>query len=344
MQDTPPPIINSDSYANYRNTNTGNSGNGGYSESTGTTGGQAGNSAPNNLPAGFIPSSMLDSPPINAPTHVQAPAPPFKEQAAVVPNIPTGFAGEAGFGNILPADTNINDNVNTAAPTRTPIPPGSQQGSAASSGTNTTALMQQQNASLPAAQKSQIKSDQNDSGSKSSFSDGMGSIFDKDVSPGQPGSGSSGSTGSTGSTGSAGPSGWSGSSRSAGSPNQSKPSDDNAPDEGNPKNSKLVPPPPATSLLSGGGGRAGEKALSSSPLGTAVEQIKFGRLPDALLTLNTVLRTDSENANAHYLKAVVLVLSRSFSDARNEYLVTLKYSRSAELTNRARVGLSKLAR
>jgi hypothetical protein len=56
------------------------------------------------------------------------------------------------------------------------------------------------------------------------------------------------------------------------------------------------------------------------------------------------LRTDSENANAHYLKAVVLVLSRRFSDARNEYLVTLKYSRSAELTNRARVGLSKLAR
>jgi Flp pilus assembly protein TadD len=82
----------------------------------------------------------------------------------------------------------------------------------------------------------------------------------------------------------------------------------------------------------------------SSPLGTAVEQIKLGRLPDALTTINGVLRTDNQNANAHYLKAVVSVLSRRFTDARMEYLATLKFSHSAELSERARVGLTKLTR
>jgi hypothetical protein len=355
MQDSPPPVINSDSYANYRNTDSTNSGTGGGAGSGGSSS-QTGNSAPNSLPAGFIPTSMLDSPPIVPPTNAQAPAPPFKEQANAVPNLPSGFAGQGGFGNVLPSDSqnangnsvrNINmesnfvNNVNTAAPTQTPVPPGSQQASAASSMSNFATLAPQQNTSMSAPQKSQsAKSDQPDSGSKSPFS--TASIFDKDVS-----SGTADSSDASGAAGTFGTSGSSGSSKSAatGSANRAKSMSDNASDDdSNSNKSKLIPPPPATPLSLGGGAGTGGKAAMSSPLGAAVEQVRLGRLPDALTTINAVLRTDNENANAHYLKAVVSVLSRRFADARTEYLATLKYSHSAELSNRARIGLTKLTR
>jgi hypothetical protein len=314
---------------------------------------------------------MLDSPPIVQQSNIQAPAPPFKEQINAVQNLPSGFAGQAGFGNVLPSDSqnangnsirNINmesnfvNNVNTAAPTQTPISPDSQQGGATSSVSNFATASPQQNALSSAPQNPlSARSDQPDTGSKKAFSDSTASIFDKDVVPGAPDFGASGASGQTGPAGSgtgassdgsgAGVRSSSSSTKPgvSGSANWDKSARDKASeDNGNPSNSKLVPPPPATPSPLSINGVSGGKA--SSPLEKAVEQIKLGRLPDALTTIDEVLRADSANANAHYLKAVVSVLSRRFTDAQAEYLATLKYSHNAELNNRARVGLTKLNR
>ena len=50
-----------------------------------------------------------------------------------------------------------------------------------------------------------------------------------------------------------------------------------------------------------------------------------------------------KNAEAHYLKAVLYVMTRRFSDARSEYETVLRNSSSADLTRRAKTGLAKLA-
>jgi hypothetical protein len=374
MQDSPPPVINSDSYANYRNGNATNSTTSGGSGSGGSSG-QTGSSAQTGFPAGFIPTSMLDSPPIVPPTNVQAPAPQFREQANALPNLPSGFAGQAGFGNVLPADSqnangnsirNINmdsnfvNNVNTAAPTQTPVPPDSQQAVAVGSMSNFATLssqqprQSQQNQSMIAPQKSQsATSDQSEGRSNSLFSDSTASIFDKELSPGAPdSSGAFGSSGASGVSGATGVSSRFGMPKTGGNgsftPSKSKSADatdGNNNNNNNTSSPQLVAPPPATPLAGSttNAGPGGKTALTGS-LGTAIEQIKLGRLPDALTTINSVLRSDGENANAHYLKAVASVLSRRFSDARTEYMATLKYSHSAELNNLARVGLTKLTR
>lgn len=81
-----------------------------------------------------------------------------------------------------------------------------------------------------------------------------------------------------------------------------------------------------------------------NPLTVPLGQINMGQLPQALSSLDKILKGDPTNADAHYLKAVACVLSRNFVEARKEYDATMKYSRKPELTERARVGISKLNR
>jgi hypothetical protein len=78
------------------------------------------------------------------------------------------------------------------------------------------------------------------------------------------------------------------------------------------------------------------------PLGEAMKDIKGGRLQDAINHLNEVLQYDQDNANAHYLKAVVSVLTRNYDQAKQEYQETLRLSQNSELTRRAQIGLNKL--
>ncbi len=81
------------------------------------------------------------------------------------------------------------------------------------------------------------------------------------------------------------------------------------------------------------------KGSLSSPL----DKMKAGRLQDALNDVNQILQSDSGNANAHYLKAVICVLTRNFEAAKREYEQTLKLSHNEQLTDRAKTGLNKLS-
>ena len=81
-----------------------------------------------------------------------------------------------------------------------------------------------------------------------------------------------------------------------------------------------------------------------SPLNSALEDVKAGFYPHALSTVDQILKTNPENADAHYLKAIILVYKHDFAIAKNEYQATIKYSHSDQLKERARAGLEKLTR
>lgn len=107
------------------------------------------------------------------------------------------------------------------------------------------------------------------------------------------------------------------------------------------KSPYAVPPQPETPLSDSG--ISGKSDMPGKhPLGEAINDIKGGRLQDAMNHLNEILQNDQDNANAHYLKAVVSVLTRNFDQAKEEYQETLRLSQNGELTRRAQLGLSKL--
>ncbi|HEY9682572.1 MAG TPA: tetratricopeptide repeat protein [Oculatellaceae cyanobacterium] len=107
------------------------------------------------------------------------------------------------------------------------------------------------------------------------------------------------------------------------------------------KSPYAIPPQPETPLsYSGISGKS--DIPGKHPLGEAINDIKGGRLQDAMNHLNEILQNDQDNANAHYLKAVVSVLTRNFDQAKEEYQETLRLSHNGELTRRAQLGLSKL--
>jgi hypothetical protein len=80
-----------------------------------------------------------------------------------------------------------------------------------------------------------------------------------------------------------------------------------------------------------------------SPLKKAVLHLHLHEYEKCLQSINEALGYDGKNAEAHYLKAVLFVMTRRFTDARSEYETALHNSTSADLTRRAKNGLLKLA-
>lgn len=81
---------------------------------------------------------------------------------------------------------------------------------------------------------------------------------------------------------------------------------------------------------------------ANTPLKKALAQIMLGKYDAGLTILNAYIEKNDKDAQAHYLKAVALVMLRQFSLARKEYGLVLKLSPGGELARRAEEGLKKL--
>ncbi len=64
----------------------------------------------------------------------------------------------------------------------------------------------------------------------------------------------------------------------------------------------------------------------------------------SLSQLDDIITTTPKSAEAHYLKAVIYVLTRKYDAAASEYNLVLKNDPSTALSKKARLGLTKLAR
>lgn len=84
--------------------------------------------------------------------------------------------------------------------------------------------------------------------------------------------------------------------------------------------------------------------LIDTPLKKAILELQLHEYDKCLDSINQALSMDETNAQAHYLRGVLYVVTRRFSDARMEYETALRYSQSPDLTRRVRVGLEKLSR
>jgi len=83
---------------------------------------------------------------------------------------------------------------------------------------------------------------------------------------------------------------------------------------------------------------------ANTPLRKALAQMILGNYEQSLTLINAMLEKNNKDAQAHYLKAVVLVLTRHFQEARGEYESTLKLSKAnSPLAQRAELGLKKLS-
>jgi hypothetical protein len=91
-------------------------------------------------------------------------------------------------------------------------------------------------------------------------------------------------------------------------------------------------------------GRSNSGAKADTPIRRALSDLQ-GRNFDACVNkLDAILQVEPRNAQAHYLKAVVNVITRHYTQAAIEYRAVLQNSPTAELSSLAQSGLSKLAR
>jgi Tfp pilus assembly protein PilF len=74
----------------------------------------------------------------------------------------------------------------------------------------------------------------------------------------------------------------------------------------------------------------------------ALADLKMGQYDACLTKLDKILETDPHNAQAHYLKAVVYVSTRHFSQAAVAYRSAIEYSLDPQLSALAQKGLAKL--
>lgn len=170
--------------------------------------------------------------------------------------------------------------------------------------------------------------------------------------------------GSTGSSSSGFPSSPSGfPSSSSGFPSSSSGS---IPGSANPNVPPDLPPPPSTDPIDlqrekeekekelDAQKKAEEKArqnaarpasvAADTPLKKALLQLQLRNYDKSLTLLDEIITTNPKNAEAHYLKAVIFVLTRKYDAAANEYRLVLKNDPSPTLSQKARTGLTKLAR
>ena len=295
----------------------------------------------NQIPGGFIPTSMLDSPSsssnsqIGSPNVIQGPTQPTYGQAA------SGL-GFPGAGGTLPGTGYANQGTGYGASSQFAPGFGGQAGFGSSPSTGAGA------------------------GAGAGAGPGLG---------GGPGPGFGGGAGT-----SSGPGSGLGTAMGAGDPSQSifqnqdnsgnRSKNERGENRGETRDggnrggndlgggasssqSSLLSPPPSMSANASSiadplsfsdrdSARTGRQMKTS--LGATLDEIKLGRLPDALKSVNQVLQADAANANAHYLKAVICVLMRNFEEAKKEYDQTIKLSRNEQLTGRAKLGLAKLGR
>jgi Tfp pilus assembly protein PilF len=85
-------------------------------------------------------------------------------------------------------------------------------------------------------------------------------------------------------------------------------------------------------------------AAADTPLKKALLQLQLRNYDKSLTLLDEIITTNPKNAEAHYLKAVIFVLTRKYDAAANEYRLVLKNDPSPTLSQKARTGLTKLAR
>ncbi len=94
-------------------------------------------------------------------------------------------------------------------------------------------------------------------------------------------------------------------------------------------------------------GREGAAKLPSTmvdtPLKKALLALHLHNYEQSMAELDNIVEANPKNAEAHYLKAVILVLTRKYEAAAEEYHLVLKSAPSPTLSRRARIGLSKLS-
>ncbi len=83
---------------------------------------------------------------------------------------------------------------------------------------------------------------------------------------------------------------------------------------------------------------------SDTPLKKAMLEMNLRNYDQSLALLDNIIATNPKSAEAHYLKAVVYVLTRKYDSAASEYRQVLKTDPSPTLSRKARAGLTKLAR
>ncbi|HEY9788194.1 MAG TPA: tetratricopeptide repeat protein [Candidatus Obscuribacterales bacterium] len=96
----------------------------------------------------------------------------------------------------------------------------------------------------------------------------------------------------------------------------------------------------ATRRMAENGKPAGK--VDIHPLRQALAEINKGQYGRALTTLDQFLILHPKHAQAHYLRAVALVILRRFREAEAEYLSVTRLTSDAALIERAQEGLRKL--
>jgi tetratricopeptide (TPR) repeat protein len=85
-------------------------------------------------------------------------------------------------------------------------------------------------------------------------------------------------------------------------------------------------------------------SLADTPLKKAILEMHLHNYEQSLTHLDNIIATNPKNAEAHYLKAVIYVLTRKYDAAAAEYQQVLKSAPSPTLSRRAKAGLTKLSR
>lgn len=80
-----------------------------------------------------------------------------------------------------------------------------------------------------------------------------------------------------------------------------------------------------------------------TPMKKALLEMHLHNYSESLTQLDEILAKSPRDAQAHYLKAVVFVLTRKYEAAEKEYRLVLQSAPSEILTRKARAGLVKLA-
>ncbi|CAN5427933.1 hypothetical protein BH10CYA1_BH10CYA1_59570 [soil metagenome] len=87
-----------------------------------------------------------------------------------------------------------------------------------------------------------------------------------------------------------------------------------------------------------------QASAADTPLKKAMLEMHLRNYDQSLSQLDDIIATNPKSAEAHYLKAVIYVLTRKYDAAASEYNVVLKNDPSPTLSRKARAGLTKLAR
>jgi len=118
---------------------------------------------------------------------------------------------------------------------------------------------------------------------------------------------------------------------------------DTSPSDAEGRNSADTKPSPSNQSSSPGA-LPPVAAKDNTPARRALSEMRLGRYDQCLTLLNQIIQDDPHNSQAHYLKAVVFVMTRHYSQAADEYRQCLKLNPAPDIAKRAQDGLAKLNR